>query len=577
MQKQRAFRVSGLAFSLLLIACFFIQPATHTQAQETEDEIIITHRDGDITILQNGNLEFRETWDVSFVGGPHTSLMHEIDDNGFADITNWSVSEDEQAYTAGEQDTANSFRVQQEGHARRITWFFPPTTNTARTFTLRYTVVDGMRIYAEGDLLRWNFIERQNRPYPIESAQVVVHLPAAFDVAEIQSETYRYWVRNEATDRIVDGETVEFAGEAFRPGDAWEIRVRFPHGVVTASPPAWQLREDAEQQKQQSMRNQLAAQRALHNRIAINTVLIIILVGILINIWLWFRFARTRPAQELREHQTSPPDNLPAGLAGTLIDERIESQEMTATLIDLAQRGYLRIKDAQTSGTHSFTFERGTGDTSSLRPYEQRLLRIVLGEKPQRNFSAVQAGLFKNSGVLKQEMYEELVQKGYFSENPDALRSRYRGMALVLKFFSVIGALFTVAPGTSHNAPLLFLIPLSALPFGVGMFFLSRAMHRTTQQGATASAKWRGFKHYLEHLQAYAQVGEQTALFAQYLPYAVAFGIQEGWLDTFARVQASAPSWYEVEAASSNGVPAMQEGFTEMVEKVSLAFDRLSV
>ena len=117
-------------------------------------------------------------------------------------------------------------------------WYFTPATDQERTFGLRYTLHGALGIDPAGDELYWKFIER-DRSYPIESATVRVHLPAAFEVGQLQARTYRDGAPGTGG-RIVDGRTVEFTGGPFPSGVEWEVRSGFPHGAVSATPPAWQ-------------------------------------------------------------------------------------------------------------------------------------------------------------------------------------------------------------------------------------------------------------------------------------------------------------------------------------------------
>ncbi len=56
----------------------------------------------------------------------------------------------------------------------------------------------------------------------------------------------------------------------------------------------------------------------------------------------------------LEEHETPvefvPPDGLRPGQVGTLVDFEANPLDVTATIVDLAVRGYLVIEEVSTSG-----------------------------------------------------------------------------------------------------------------------------------------------------------------------------------------------------------------------------------
>jgi hypothetical protein len=45
------------------------------------------------------------------------------------------------------------------------------------------------------------------------------------------------------------------------------------------------------------------------------------------------------------EYITDPPDTLPAGVVGTLVDEHADVKDIVATIFDLAERGAIRMEE----------------------------------------------------------------------------------------------------------------------------------------------------------------------------------------------------------------------------------------
>src|SRR5207302_1599955 len=77
------------------------------------------------------------------------------------------------------------------GDGLTIDWSFPPTTNSARTFVLRYVVSGAPRIYSVGDQLQWRAIYATDRDGPIANGSVTVHLPADVAATDLQSAWYQ--------------------------------------------------------------------------------------------------------------------------------------------------------------------------------------------------------------------------------------------------------------------------------------------------------------------------------------------------------------------------------------------------
>jgi hypothetical protein len=98
--------------------------------------------------------------------------------------------------------------------------------------------------------------------------------------------------------------------------------------------------------------------------------------------------------------------------------------------------------------------------------------------------------------------------------------------------------------------PALFDVRLAWLPFavlivlGIILTQSAKAMPQRTEKGAEANAKWLAFKRYLEDIQKYEKLEESAAIFDKYLPFAVAFGIDKSWVNTFAQANTPMPTWF---------------------------------
>lgn len=63
-----------ILFTLTLLLISVLPAPSHAQSRS----IVVDRRDGVITIQPNGNVEFVETWQVRFIGGPFRQGFREI-------------------------------------------------------------------------------------------------------------------------------------------------------------------------------------------------------------------------------------------------------------------------------------------------------------------------------------------------------------------------------------------------------------------------------------------------------------------------------------------------------------------
>jgi hypothetical protein len=178
---------------LLLLAAalaLLLGSAPGARAQSS-GSVSVDRRDGVITIQPDGNVRVQETWAVRFSGGPFRRAFRAIPLNRVNDITDWGVSEGGTAYRQNDLGTPNTFALTtNENDERVITWYFAPTNNALRTFTLSYTLRGALRVYDGGDQFFWKFIEA-DRQYAIGSSTVTVNLPRAFNTSQLKATTYR--------------------------------------------------------------------------------------------------------------------------------------------------------------------------------------------------------------------------------------------------------------------------------------------------------------------------------------------------------------------------------------------------
>ena len=85
-----------------------------------------------------------------------------------------------------------------------------------------------------------------------------------------------------------------------------------------------------------------------------------------------------------------PPDGLRPGQVGTLVDFKANPLDVTATIVDLAVRGYLKIEELSEAGLlrqGDWKLTRMKEDDAELMPYEQKLLDGLFRDEPEVQLS----------------------------------------------------------------------------------------------------------------------------------------------------------------------------------------------
>ena len=263
--------------------------------------------------------------------------------------------------------------------------------------------------------------------------------------------------------------------------------------------------------------------------------------------------------------QFTPPDGVQPGMLGTIIDEDAGIVDVTATLVDLAVRGYLVLEEVP--GEHAWsradwqlTRTSPPAGAAALNPYEQTLVDSVFAGAGQVRLSALKNTFAPTLKIVQRLMYEETVQRGWFRQSPDVQRGVWVRTGLVLAVVSVLGAfaLTSALGGAFQDAnlpvPPLLVLGGGGLVAGLVMASLGKRMASRTAQGSAILAQSRGFRQYLVTAEANQIRWEEAQdIFSRYLPYAIVFGIAERWAAVFQQVAdaaaaaghtIAAPVWY---------------------------------
>ncbi|HEY5475592.1 MAG TPA: DUF2207 domain-containing protein [Tepidiformaceae bacterium] len=243
-----------------------------------------------------------------------------------------------------------------------------------------------------------------------------------------------------------------------------------------------------------------------------------------------------------------PPDGLKPAQMGVILDERADPLDVTATIIDLAVRGYIHIEEIDSKswfgGSKDWRLTKVKEADSELQPYEKELLDdifAVSGSPVQ--ISELRYQFSSKLIQIQQQLYKDAVVRKWFTKSPDASRGNW---AVLGGLAALAGLLITFAFGYFFGRGLLF----NALPVaGVAMVPMSRAMPRRTATGSEAFRRVLGFRLYVATAETRRQeFNEQAGIFARYLPYAIVFGCVDKWAKAFSglddQVRESTGSWY---------------------------------
>ena len=239
--------------------------------------------------------------------------------------------------------------------------------------------------------------------------------------------------------------------------------------------------------------------------------------------------------------QFTPPQGARPGELGTLVDATADNQDVTATVIDLAVRGHLKITQ---TGKDDWTFTR-LDTREQVVPYEQGIMEKLFshgGEVSTRDLrEPAYAGLLSEArSDLHSRVATEL---NWFTRNPATVRG--------LAFLAGI-ALIAVSVGLGLLLGIVGwgLVGAAGVVVGLGILVLNNRFGHRTADGSAVLAQTRGFELYLRTAEAdQIKFEEGIDVFSRYLPYAIMFGVAERWTKVFEQLAAEGryvfdTTWY---------------------------------
>ena len=306
----------------LLSLTVFLFVATTLSADRT---LVIERFNAVIEVSPDGSIVVDETIEPRFTGSWNGIFRTIPIEYRTPQGLNYTLRLDVESVTdaAGQKLKYESSR---ERHYRKLKIWVPGAVDTTRTVKLRYRVSNGLRFFDEHDELYWN-VTGDEWEVPIESASAQVRLPAG--VSGVRATAFRgaYGSTEQSSVTVVsDGVDVQTnRGLGMREG--LTLVVGWNPGVVH--------RPNADREECGGRLQQPASRGSAA----------LVFVGML-------RLWRTRgrdPELAPIAAQYEPPAQMTPAELGTLVDGKPDMRDITASIVDLAVRGYLHIAEIRTT------------------------------------------------------------------------------------------------------------------------------------------------------------------------------------------------------------------------------------
>ena len=515
----------------------------------------ITAYDVDIRVETSGDLLITEIIDYDFASNSRHGIFRDIPVRLDYDSRYERVYPLKVISVEGSPGTPDQYKRESITNKARLKIGDPDKTITgAHRYTITYRIEGALNGFEGHDELYWNAIGTE-WPVPIEQATVRVTTPA--DIIEVACFGGEGGSRLACAQADRAGRTAGFSDRRLSAGDGVTVVVAFAKGAVP--PPAPVLDERWSLTRAFSVTPATAGASLL--------LLLVAVLGVVRLAWRTGRdrafagspvdvaFATAGQEERVRPSfgpfggvetpvEFVPPENFRPGQVGTLVDEAANTLDVSATIVDLAVRGYLRIDEIPKKGWFGkpdWTLTQLKDSDGALLRYEQLLLDGLFRDGSPVNLSSLRTTFVSRLETVRYALYQDVVAQGWFAGRPDKIRQKWYliGGAAVVVSLVLLVALMAVTHAALLGVPLLL---------GSVLLLLSaKRMPRRTAKGTGVLRRVAGFRRFIEESEKdRARFAEQQHLFSEYLPYAIVFGATEKWARAFAGLddELLQPGWY---------------------------------
>ncbi len=301
-----------------------------------------------------------------------------------------------------------------------------------------------------------------------------------------------------------------------------------------------------------------------------------VFIGLFIN---WFLRGRDPEGKGTIIPYYSSPDELTPTEIGTLYDEKADLKDISASIIDFAVKGFIKIREVENKGVFGFfkgksdyelillrrdgllvepekeifeiIFPRDLNEFKSERSIGNDMMDLMAEGKAKIyndriRLSELQDRFPQRINDIKTDIYDGLVKKGYFPKSPQRIRNAYLFVGLILAF---LGFILMVNSAS-------ILVGGSIIITGIMVAIFGFFMPKKTVKGVDAYEKILGLKEYLtvaekDRIQFHNAPAKRPETFEKLLPYAMVLGVEKEWAMQFQNIYLSPPGWYEGAPGSS--------------------------
>lgn len=386
----------------ILTAIIFLLPKSTLHA---DNNFVVDNFNSKVAIQADGTVRVLETISITIADSMHgiyrdIPFAYQKSDGSreYTEITINSVSNGVNSLDYEEIRNSNNLRIK-IGNPNLL-------VSGKQQYIIAYTVSGAIKLFDNHDELYWN-VTGNEWPFQIKSVNALVSLPTG---EFIQTACYIgvYGSKEVCANKIDNGKAIFSSPRVLDPGEGLTLVASFPEGTVPII--------------------NIPTPLTIRESIVIKHVALgffgVFIPAFLLLLWLWWRNGRddyyerkslndpnqketVKPlfgAYEPIVPEYDPPIGLRPAEIGVLIDEQADPKDISATIVDLAVRGYLTITEiakASLFPKSDYQLTRTDKVSKDLLAYEEKLLEVLFTDRKEVTLKELK----ENQSISVKDLY----------------------------------------------------------------------------------------------------------------------------------------------------------------------------
>jgi uncharacterized membrane protein len=403
--------------------------------------------------------------------------------------------------------------------------YIPGASDRTRTVNIEYSSPNATKFFEDHDEFYWN-VTGNDWPAPIEYASAEVFFPPETSGAlRAQAFSGIYGSRERARSSV-EGPVASFETISPLPmHGGLTLDVYIPKDILhepgTLTKIGWFIRS--------------------------NPILALPLwaFAVMFGLW-WFKGRDPNPGMSVAP-MYEPPQGMGPAEVGTLIDDAVNSRDITSVLVDLAVRGYIKITETEhkvlvfSSKDYELRLLKDRTSWTDATDYERAMMDQIFAGGEVTMVSELRNHFYTVLPLMKGQIIGALKGKGMYTLDPESANAYWGLGALVVAAPFALLQWLGGADFLNSTVPLVICAAIAVLI----IFLFGRQLTATSLKGARTRVQIQGFQEFMNRVDKDRLKRMPPDTFEKFLPYAMALGVEHRWARNFEGIVQNPPTWYQ--------------------------------